>query len=289
MMPLPGRPLSSAVCRIGEQSILFDCGEGTQVNWRVSNVSFRSLDTILLSHMHADHVGGLPGVLFQIAFSGRSDPVAIYGPPGTVRVVDALLTIVGHLPFDLDVVEIEPGATRTLGTGLKLTTIELSHRLPTLGYRLDLERAGKFDLNRARELNVPQEIWSDLQAGGSVQGFTPEDVLGPPRPGLAVSFITDTRMVDGIDTFVADSDLLISECTYVDDADLERAVERGHLTLRQSTELARRAGVKALWLTHFSPKVERPMAHQNLARSIFPASWIGYSGLQTTLRFQDLD
>ncbi|MFW6075423.1 MAG: ribonuclease Z [Chloroflexota bacterium] len=289
MMPLPDRPLSALVARIEGRSYLFDCGEGTQVNWRVSDVSFRSLGTILFSHMHADHVAGLPGVLFQIAFSGRTDPVTIYGPRGTVRVIEALLTIVGKLPFDLEVIEVSAEASIELTDDLTLHTMELSHRVPALGFRLDHRRAPRFHPDRARALGIPQSLWSELQAGRETGGFNPADVLGPPRPGLSLAFITDTRLVDGIVDFVRDSNLLVSECTYVDDEDIDRALERGHLTMRQATSIGRDANVGELWLTHFSPKVERPEDYEEQARRMFARTRIGYPGLGTTLRFRDDD
>ncbi len=285
MMPLPGRPLSATAFRIDGEVFLFDCGEGTQVAWRAGPFSYRALGTILISHVHADHIAGLPGVLFQIAFAGRTEPVRIIGPEGLYPIVEALLTIVGGLPFDLQLEEVGNGASVELPKGATLTTLELQHRRTCLGYVVDLPRAPEFLPERARALGVPVQHWNTLQRGQSVGGFDPADVTGPPRPGLRLALITDTSTFPALAPFVANSDLLVCESTYILDEDVDRAAERGHMTLRQATALAQEAGAKRLWLTHFSPKVEQPRAHEPAARALFEHCDIGYSGLHTELSF----
>jgi ribonuclease BN (tRNA processing enzyme) len=173
MMPLPGRPLSATLIRSGSETILFDCGENTQVNWRESGFAFRSTGSILLSHLHADHVAGLPGVLFQLAHAGRSDPVTIYGPERTHEIVSHLVVIVGRLPYELRVVELTGGESLELVAGFTLSALSLAHRMPCLGYRLDLPRAPRFDPERARALGVPVEGWSRLQRGETVGASAP--------------------------------------------------------------------------------------------------------------------
>ena len=285
MMPLPDRPLSATAIRIDGEVILFDCGEGTQVSWRVSPFSYRGLGTILISHVHADHIAGLPGILFQIAFAGRDEPVRIIGPEGLVDAVDGLFTIVGGLPFDLHLEVLEGGEVVPLAGGATLSTLALQHRRPCLGYVIDLPRAPEFLPDRARALDVPLEYWRPLQQGQAAGGFDPADVTGPPRQGLRVALVTDTATFPGLTPFVAGSDLLVSESTFVLDEDEQRARERGHMTLRQAAALASEAGVKRVWLTHFSPKVQEPRAHETEARALFPESHIGYSGLSVELNF----
>lgn len=284
-MPLPGRPLSATAIRIDGEVLLFDCGEGTQVAWRSSPFSYRALGTILISHVHADHIAGLPGVLFQIAFAGREEPVRIIGPEGLVPVVEGLLTVVGGLPFDLRLEVLEGSETVTLPRRAKLSTLALEHRRTCLGYVIDLPRAPEFLPERARELGVPLEFWKSLQQGQVAGGFDPDDVTGPPRRGLRLALVTDTAVIPELVPFVRESDLLVCESTYVLDEDEERARERGHMTMRQATTLARQAGVKRLWLTHFSPKVEKPELHEAAARALFPQTDIGKSGLCIELSF----
>jgi ribonuclease Z len=287
MMPLPDRPLSAALFRVGSDTVLFDCGEGTQVNWRLSGMGFRPTSTVLLSHVHADHVAGLPGILFQIAFSGRTDPVTIYGPRRTTEIVTHLVSIVGYLPFELKVIELAGGESFPVGNEMVVSTHPLQHRMPCLGYVVDVPRAARFDAEKARKLAVPQEHWKALQTGTAVGDVTPGMVSGPPRPGLRLGLITDTSYSKDIAPFVANSNLLICEAMFADDADEERAIERGHLTFRQAATIARDAGVAELWLTHFSPMVEEPEQYLNQTRRVFANTCIGYPGKKVTLAFKD--
>lgn len=285
MMPLPGRPLSATLFRVGAQTVLFDCGEGTQVNWRYSDLAYRPTSTILLSHVHADHIAGLPGVLFQIAFSGRTEPLTIYGPEHAPEIVSNLLNIVGRLPFELRVSQIEGGETFSLDDGIQVSTLALQHRAPCIGYAINVPRAPRFNPERAAELGVPVEHWKRLQEGAAVDGVSPEDVCGPPRRGLKLALITDTSYFDEIIPFVSGSDLLVCEAMFAEDTDVERARERGHMTFSQAATLARDAGVHQLWLTHFSPRVDKPESHLDRVRAQFPHTEIGRRGLKTTLAF----
>ena len=287
MMPLPGRPLSSALLRVGGETILFDAGEGTQVAWRVSDFSFRSTSTILLSHAHADHIAGLPGILFQIAHSTRTEPVTIYGPQWTAEVVQILTSIVGRLPYELRVVQLEGHELVDLPGGANLTALPLDHRAPCLGYSVSLPRLPRFNPEKARERGVPMELWKTLQRGEEAGGFTPDDVIDGPRRGVRVSLITDTRYFDEIVPFVNASDLLICESMFAEDADTERARERGHLTIRQACRIASDAQVGRLWLTHFSPKVQHPEDYTAFARSLFPNTEIAFSGLRAAVAFPE--
>ena len=287
MMPLPGRPLSATLFRVGAQTVLFDCGEGTQVNWRYSDLAYRPTSTILLSHVHADHIAGLPGVLFQIAFSGRTEPLTIYGPEHTAEIVSNLLSIVGRLPFELRVGQIEGGEPFALDDGIQVSTLALKHRIPCIGYTVDVPRAPRFNPERATELGVPLEHWKRLQEGESVDGVSPDDVCGPPRRGLKLALITDTSYFDDIVPFVSGSDLLVCEAMFAEDIDIERASERGHMTFSQAATLARDAGVRQLWLTHFSPRVDKPESHLGRVRAQFPHAEIGRRGLKATLAFDE--
>jgi ribonuclease Z len=285
MMPLPGRPLSACLLRTGGETVLFDCGEGTQVNWRVSGWPYRPTGTLLLSHLHADHVAGLPGLLFQIAHSGRTEPVTIYGPRDTVQIVSHLMAIVGRTPYELRVVELSGGETLELPAGLRLATLATQHRLPCLAYAITQPRARRFNPERASDLGVPLADWKRLQHGEAVGDITPDMVLGPPRRGLKVSLVTDTNLFDGLAPFVAGSDLLLCEAMYAADEDADKAAQRGHMVARQAAQLARDSGAGRLWLTHFSPSVERLEDVLDRARADFPAAELGAPGLTTALQF----
>lgn len=287
MMPLPERPLSASLVRVGGETILFDCGEGTQVNWRLSGWAFRPTGTILLSHLHADHIAGLPGILFQIAHAGRTEPVTIYGPERTAEIVMHLVQIVGRLPYELQVVQLDGGESIPFVAGMTLSTLRLQHHMPCLGYRLDLPRARRFDPDRAREMNVPMQSWSCLQAGETVDGIAPDVVLGPERRGLGLSLITDTSFFEDLVPFVSESDLLISESMYGLDEKADDAERRGHMTARQAARLGSDARVRHLWLTHFSPAVTDLEELGRVAHEECSDVEVGYPGLTTTLRFDE--
>lgn len=287
MMPLPDRPLSSVLFKIGSETYLFDAGEGTQVSWRVSDFTFNSCGTILISHVHYDHIGGLPGVLFQIGFSGRTEPLTIYGPNPVYEVVKALLSITGWLPFEVRVVELGGGEAVQLADGVVLSTMALSHNVQCLGYSISRPRLPRFLPAKARSLNIPVDYWKDLHAGQAVGGFDPELVTGPHRKGVRLSLITDTRYSDEIAHFVRYSDLLVCESMYAGDEDTARAWERGHMTIRQACRIAREGEVKQLWLSHFSPKVQLPSEYEPFARSLFSEATIGTSGLKASLVYPE--
>uniref|UniRef100_A0A7C1FV29 Ribonuclease Z n=1 Tax=Thermomicrobium roseum TaxID=500 RepID=A0A7C1FV29_THERO len=291
MMPLPERWLSALLIRCEGHTILVDCGEGTQISWRYTGWSFRDLDTILLTHLHADHVAGLPGVLFSLAFAEREETVRIIGPQGTRRIVAALRTIVPVLPFSVEVLELPGPAELDLPGGLHLRALPVAHRVPCLAYTLHRPRGRRFDPERARALGVPVLYWRRLQYGESVEidgrVITPDDVLGPPRRGITVAFVTDTRPTPELPSFVHGADLLICEGMYGDPEMLPRAVERGHMLFHEAAELARAAQVERLWLTHFSPSLTDPETWLPMARTIFPATEIGPVHRTVTLRYRD--
>jgi len=287
MMPLPDRPLSACLLRIGGETILFDCGEGTQVNWRFSGWPFRPTGTILLSHFHADHIAGLPGILFQISHAGRIEPVTIYGPSGTQEIVRHLVAIVGPLPYELRVTELAGDESIELFDGVTLSTLATRHRMPCLAYRIDLARAPRFDPARAKLLGVPMSDWKLLQAGTAVGEVTPNQVTGPPRRGLRVSLVTDTSTFPALVPFVANSDLLLCESMYAEDDAEERAQQRGHMTAGQAARIAADANVRRLWLTHLSPAVADPLSVERIARETFAPASLGSVGETLTLRFDD--
>jgi len=273
MMPMPGRWLSCALVRCGAALTLFDCGEGTQVPWKSLGWGFRQLGAICLTHMHADHVAGLPGVLFMVAHAGRTEPLDIYGPPGTIYVVEGLRRIAAELPFPVRMHELKSGEQFDLPGGLRGSCAVASHGIPCLAYRFELERRPIFRPEQAQALGVPLQYWSRLQRGETVehdgQIITPEQVLGAARRGISVAFITDTRPTSALSTFAQDVDLLICESMYDDPEDLPLAQAHAHMLAEEAARLAQSAGAHALILTHFSPKITDVTIAEKIAQRVF--------------------
>ena len=289
MVPLPDRALSALLMRVNGSLVLFDCGEGTQVQMRKFHWGFRNLDAICLSHLHADHVAGLPGLFHTVANAGRTDPMHIYGPTGTIAVVQGLRVIADWLPYDMVIHELDDGDEFDLVSGVRASVRLGMHRVTCLGWRIAVERAPAFLPDKARALGVPQSSWSRLQAGEPVvvDGATvaPADVTGPPRRGVSLGFVTDTRVTPELREFVTGVDLLVCESTYGLVEDIEKASEWGHMTLNQACAFAAEAEVGRLWLTHFGGTIDDPVALAPVARSLFPNAEIGVPGLTTTLSF----
>jgi ribonuclease Z len=289
MLPLPNRWLSSLLIRINGHLTLFDCGEGTQIAWRESGWGFKRLGTICISHTHADHIAGLPGLLHAVANAGRTEPISLFGPVGTADVVRALRLIAPVLPYDVQVTELLGGERFTLSGSLVGSAEPGDHALPVLAYRGDLVRARAFLPERARALGVPIELWRHLQAGQPISwgGNTtnPDEVLGPPRPGLSIAYVTDTRPAPKLPELLKNVDLLVCEGTYGSDEDLPKAVRNRHMTFREAATLAHDANASRLWITHFSPALEDPRSFAANAIDVFSKAEIGYDGLTIELPF----
>lgn len=295
MMPLPGRHLAAALARVNGRLILLDCGEGTQVAMRARGWGFRDLDAILLTHLHADHVAGLPGLLLTLANveKGADEPLTIYGPEPLEAVLRGLLVLAPRLPYPLRAAVLRGGETFALDglDGLAVSCLPLAHDVPCLAYALDVPRAPRFNPDRARALGVPLPDWRRLQRGEAVEvaGRTvaPADVLGPPRRGLRLVLATDTRPVPALPGFVGGADLLICEGMYGDEADKPTRWMPQHLTFAEAATIARDGGARRLWLTHYSPALTDPAAYLDRATAIFPAATAGRDGLTMTLAFED--
>jgi ribonuclease Z len=241
----------------------------------------------MISHLHGDHIAGLPGLLLTQGNSGRTEPLDIVGPPGLARAVEGLRVVAPRLPFEVRTRELHGGdAFQVQGDeDLVGTCVEAQHQVPCLAYRLDVRRGRRFLPERARALGVPLQHWKRLQRGESVDGVQPNEVLGPPRPGVSIGLVTDTRPTLQIARLVAHVDLLVSEAMYGSDDDQPRAVERGHMTFREAATLARDAGAKLLVLTHFSPSVVEPEAYAASAHAVFGNTIVGRDRLTLSLQF----
>jgi ribonuclease Z len=286
MMPTVDRWLSSALVRIDGRLILLDCGEGVQIPWRASGWGFKRLDLICISHWHADHIAGLPGVLHALALAGRDEPVTIIGPMGTRDMVTQLRQLAPVLPYDLVTADLADGQYWQFGN----VTIDVrrgDHRVPVLVYRFSVPRRPAFLATIAESHGVPRANWSTLADGTDVGRWQSSDFLGPPRRGLALGFITDTRPTETARTLLDGVDLLIAEGTYGADDDLPNAIQNKHMTYREAATFARDAGAARLLLTHFSPKIEDPALWLDNARAVFPETEIADTRSVVTLNYSD--
>lgn len=286
MMPLPERYLTSLYVRTDGKALLIDCGEGTQSAIRAAGLRFKPIDTILLTHFHADHVSGLPGLLLTLGNEDRVEPLDIYGPVGLHRVINAMRAIVPELPFDIVCHELET-ETEFTASGLTVTAFEADHGMPCFSYALRLDRPGKFDVEKAKARGVPMKLWGKLQNGQSLEGFVPEDVLGPARKGLKLVYSTDTLPLTAVTVHGYEADLLILEGMFGGTEKDERARFTHHSTMNQAAATARDARAAQLWLTHFSPANPHPEEYLEELTAIFPNTVIPEDGRSVTLRFED--
>lgn len=201
-MPLPHRWLTSLMARYNGQSILIDCGEGTQIAMKEKGWSPKPIDVICFTHFHADHISGLPGMLLTMGNAERTEPLLLIGPRGLLRVVNSLRIIAPELPFEVICLEITEPEQVFPFREFRIRSFRVNHNVPCYGYSIEIDRAGKFDLERAQALNIPRNYWNPLQKGEIIDEdgyyFTPDMVLGESRRGLKVTYCTDTRPTEGI-------------------------------------------------------------------------------------------
>jgi ribonuclease Z len=273
-MPTAQRAPAALLVRRGGERLLFDCAEGTQRQLLRSTVGLVELPEIFLTHFHADHVLGLPGMLKTFALRGRELPLTVYGPRGLVDLLGSLKRVLGRLPYPLNLEELGPGETLDRN-GYRLATFAVSHGVSALGWALvEADRAGRFDVEHADALGVPNgPERGALQRGEAVtlEGgltVTPDEVLGPPRPGRKLAITGDTAPAETVVEAAAGADVLVTEATFSEE-ERERARETLHQTAAQAAEVARRANVTLLALTHLSTRYFGPEIAQE-AREIFP-------------------
>ena len=294
MMPLPYRYLTSLMVRYKGKSILVDCGEGTQVALRKKGWSPNPIEMILFTHYHADHISGLPGMLLTMGNADRKDPLYMAGPRGLERVVNALRVIAPELPFEIHFQELTEAEETIELPGEKEFTIRayrVNHNVACYCYSMELERAGRFDAEKARALEIPLPMWGRLQKGEVIEHegrtLTPDMVLGPARKGLKLTYCTDTRPCANIVKAAEGADLFICEGMYGEEDKIGKAREHKHMTFCEAGKLARKAGAKQLWLTHFSPSLNRPEDFMEGIRKIFPEAQPGRDGKSLELKFED--
>ncbi len=291
MMPLPHRWLTSLMARYNGKSILIDCGEGTQIAMKEKGWSPKPIDVICFTHFHADHISGLPGMLLTMGNAERTEPLLLIGPKGLTRVVNSLRVIAPELPLEIVCREITEQEQVFSFGGFRIEAYRVNHNVVCYGYSIVIDRIGKFDVEKAQALNIPRNYWNLLQKGEIIEAdghtFTPDMVLGAARKGLKVTYCTDTRPTESIVKHASGADLFICEGMYGEPEKQQKAKEYKHMTFYEAADMAKRAGARELWLTHYSPSLMRPEDYMREVRKIFPNAVAARDGRSVDLLFQD--
>jgi ribonuclease Z len=269
-VPTARRGLPGLLLRRGGDRILIDCGEGTQ-RQLVSSIGLADMTDVLLTHFHADHWLGLPGLLKTLDLRGRDRPLRVYGPRGLNALMALALRTAGNVRFELQLIELEPGQVLERD-GYRIAPVPVRHRGTAFGYVLyEDARPGAFDTQAAVALGLtPGPDFGRVQRGETVDGVRPDQVLGPPRPGRKLVVSGDTMPCETLQVAAHHADLLIHEATFAEE-ERDRAAETGHSTAGQAATIAREAEVRMLALTHFTTRYPVAVLRDE-ARAIFPAT-----------------
>jgi len=286
------RNVTSIAVQLPGEVVMFDCGEGTQRQLMRSSVSFMKIKKIFISHLHADHFLGLPGLIQSMSLNGREDQLQIFGPAETKLNVDAMMAL-GYFKSGFRVItqDLEPGATKDFGT-YTVKCVAADHSIPSLAFSLEEKpRPGKFDLRAAKRLGVPEgPLFRKLQEGKPVslgsKTIKPEQVLGKPRAGRKVVYSGDTKPSKKIVQFAKDADVLIHDCT-LDSSHSGLAADFGHSTAAEAAGVAKAAGAKALFLVHISPRYEDPTVLEKEARRVFRNSVVAQDLSEYSVKFRE--
>ena len=282
MMPLPRRWVTSLLVRYNGASLLVDCGEGTQIALREKGWSFKPVNTILLTHFHADHIAGLPGFFLTMGNSDRTEPVTVIGPRGLSRIMTAVRTIAPELPFEVNFIEIDGNEQTFLIDGMEITAFRVQHNIVCYAYEISVRRKGRFDAARAKAQEIPLRFWNPLQRGETIEDgariYTPEMVLGEERKGLKVVYATDTRPVPAITEHALNADLPGMD---------KKAREHRHMTMQEAAQIGKDAQPVNMWLTHYSPSLVRPDQYMSSVHAIYPNVIAAKDGQEITLKFED--
>ena len=296
MMPLPYRHLTSVLLRREGDLFLFDGGEGTQVSLRRLNLKWKKINAIFVSHTHADHVTGLPGILMLSSQVDRTEPLYIIGPQKIAEYIETSRKVLDmYINYPIVVKEItEPGVVYS-GEDFYVRAFPLKHTKTCVGYTLEeLERPGEFNPEKAKELGVPcGPMWSKLQHGDSVMTedgklVRPEQVMGKNRSGRKVSYVTDTMYLPSIADEVRGSDLLFCEGMFTEEY-ADQAAEKKHMTAKQAARIAKDANVGKMALIHYSPRYSDYELNDILseAKEIFPETVLSRDRMSFDIPYLD--
>ena len=290
--PTVGRNVSGLVMQREGDILLFDCGEGTQRQMMGYATGF-AIDDIFITHMQADHFLGIIGLLRTMGLQGRVDTMRLYAPTGTGEILhEAVHLGVERVPFPIEITELDAGARIDRGE-YDVVAFGTQHGTRAVGYAsVEHERLGRFNIDRARALGVPEgPLFGKLHRGETVEVdgrmIGPAEVVGAPRPGRTVVYTGDTRPCRETIDVARDADLLIHDATFGEE-EADRARQTGHSTAREAADIARRAGVAKLALTHISARyADDPRTLEREARDVFPRTFVAHDGLVIEIPYRD--
>lgn len=285
MMPLPGRWLSCLWVEYMGKAALIDCGEGTQIALKKAGCKLSRLEALLITHFHADHIAGLPGLLLSLGNYGKTTPLKIIGPKYIEEVARSLLIIAPVLPFPVEYLEIGETGGEAMHGDFLFSSMLLRHNTPCLGYNITIKRKPVFNPEKAESLGIPKVLYKVLHVGKEVslpdgRLITPDMVLDGERKSYKITFITDTRYFKGIAGFAADSDVFFCEGMHGSEEMREKLADKGHMVFSESAYIAQKANAGRLVLTHLSPALTNPYDYIGNAKFIFPNTEIGYDGMK---------
>ncbi|MBE6853289.1 MAG: ribonuclease Z [Ruminococcus sp.] len=292
MMPLNSRWLTCCYMEYNGKAILIDCGEGTQIALVDAECKLSKLETLIITHFHADHISGLPGLLLSLGNYSKTTPLKIYGPKGITSIVNNLCCICGKLPYEIQITELPTNTISRfqlfeIDEMITVSAFPLRHTVPCLGYSFVFSRKPVFNPEKASSLGIPKQFWSRLHKGETVEidgkTYTTDMVTDGERKPVKVTYATDTRPVDTIADEGFRSDLLICEGMYGDDENTQSMKEKGHMLFSDALRIASDAEAERLWLTHYSPAMTNPSVYEKDVKKKFPGAVISSDGQKITL------
>ncbi len=289
MLPLPNRWLTCFWLEYNGKAALIDCGEGTQITLSKEGCKLSRLDLLLITHLHADHISGLAGLLLSLGNCGKTDTLHIYGHTGIRKTIASLCCICPVLPFPIEITELPLHETAAFAwNDMTVQSMPLRHSMDCLGYSLTLHRKPVFNPQKAKALGIPVQYWKALHAGETITTedgvFTQDMVTDEARKPIKLTYMTDTVYFPEMIGFAKNSDLLVCEGMYGDDDYIPKMLEKGHMVFSQAGELAKESGSSRLWLTHFSPALSNPAEYTEMVQAIFPDTVVSTDGQKMTLK-----
>lgn len=292
MKPLPQRGLTSLFFECDGTRVLIDCGEGAQIFARQAKENIQITDVIFLTHLHADHVLGLPGLIASMSNAERTKSLSIIGPPGTSDFVRNALSLISKPNFRIISFDIKGSGNAEFNFGrMQITSFPLKHSITCLGYCIEIPRLSKFNVDVANQFRLDQKLWSFLQEGVDVYKddirYSYEAVFGESRKGVKVVYATDTSICNNLFEYCKDADLAFLDAMYKDSEQAQGKGCEQHMTFEEAATVAKECNVKELILTHFSPQIVNPAQGLPLAREIFSNTNLGFDGYKRTLGYEN--